>query len=361
MCLFNIPDREEEAKIDTFFSILSFLSVKKERIISLRQSIIALGVDKMNWIENLNKAIDYMEERIAEEIDYAKLAKIACCSSYQFQRMFFYIANVSLPEYIRRRKMSLAAIDLQSGDKKIIEIALKYGYSSPTAFNRAFQSMHGIAPSQAKKGGSILKSYPKINFTLTAKGVEEMEFRIEKREAIRVVGAFMPLSKDVEKAYAEATEHWVKVLFDGAPKDVDGNILGNGTLCDELNIAANAKYPDGSITEFNGFFGIETEHDNGGEYIIAVASPMPKSENLKEYIIPAHTWAVFSGKNFFEDEENADSFIRYEERIYSEWLPSSGYEIADSLSVHFTFATTDIENMPYEIWLPVKKEDSATV
>ena len=91
----------------------------------------------MDWITRLNNAITYMEENMANEMDYAHLAQIACCSSYQFQRMFTYIAGVSVPEYLRRRKMSLAAVDLQSGGK-VIDVALKYGYTSPTAFNRAY-------------------------------------------------------------------------------------------------------------------------------------------------------------------------------------------------------------------------------
>jgi len=309
----------------------------------------------MDWIGSLNKAITYMEEHITEEIDYVQVAKIASCSSYHFQRMFAYIAGVPLSEYIRRRKMSLAAVDLQSGDEKIIDIALKYGYSSPTAFNRAFQSIHGLAPSQVKKGDALLKSYPKINFKLIAKGVEEMEFRIEKHDAIRVVGVSTPLDKDVEKAYEEGAALWAKVLFEDIEEDLNG--YSNGKICRELNAAGNVKYPDGSLPKYNGFFGIETEHNNDGEYMIAVASPMPENDSLKEYIIPAHTWAIFSGKHFFEDEDSADSFIQYEERIYSEWLPSSGYEIADSISVQFLLATTDLENAPFEIWLPVKKRD----
>ena len=184
-----------------------------------------------------------------------------------------------------------------------------------------------------------------------------MTFRIEKHDAIRVVGVSAPLSEDVEKAYEEGTALWVKVLFEVAPTDDDGNImLGMGVLCDELNAAANVPYPDGSLTKYNGFFGIETEYNNGGEYMIAVASPIPESDNLKEYVIPAHTWAVFSGKHFFEDEESPDSFIKYQERIYSEWLPSSGYEIADSISVQLLLPTDDLENAPFEIWLPVKEK-----
>ncbi|MCL2828854.1 MAG: AraC family transcriptional regulator [Oscillospiraceae bacterium] len=307
----------------------------------------------MDWIERLNQAIAYMEAHMTEEIDYMQVAKIAHCSSYHFQRMFAYIADVSLSEYIRRRKMSLAAVDLQSGDKKIIDVALKYGYSSPTAFNRTFQGIHGIAPSRAKENGVLLKSYPTISFKLIAKGVEEMEFRIEKKDTIRVLGVSTPLSSDVEKAYEEAETLWLKVLFE---MDANGDVIGQGNLCSELNAACNSEY--------NGFFGIEIEKENGdgGEYIIAVASSAPESGSLKEYIIPAHTWAVFPGKNFFAEEyADAESATKLEERIYSEWLPTSGYEIADRLDLHFNFATNDLENVPFEQWIPVKKIDSATV
>jgi len=228
----------------------------------------------MDWIERLNKAIAFMEEHMTEEIDYNQVAKIACCSSYHFQRMFAYIAGVPLPEYVRRRKMSLAVVDLQSGDEKIIDVALKYGYSSPTAFNRAFQSIHGIAPSRAKEEGVLLKSYPMISFKLIAKGVEEMEFRIEKKDAIRVLGVSTPLNSDVTKAYEEAEALWLKVLFE---LDANGNAVAQGNLCKELNAACNSGF-----CGYNGFFGIEIEHDNGGEYMIAVASSSPESGSLKD-------------------------------------------------------------------------------
>ena len=310
----------------------------------------------MDWIERLNKAIVHIDAHITEDIDYAQLAKIACCSSYQFQRMFSYIANVPLSEYIRRRKMSLAAVDLLNGDK-VLDTALKYGYTSPTAFNRAFQGIHGIPPSQAK--GNNVKSYPKINFKLIAKGVEEMEFRIEKHDAIRVVGISTPLSPNVEQAYLEGEALWLKVMFEGAPKDEEGDYLAYGALVDELNAAVNVKYPDGSITKYNGFFAIETTQHNGGKYMIAVASPMPESNNLKEYTIPAHTWAVFPGKNFFADEySDVDAATQLEARLYSEWLPSSGYEIADDINVNFILPTNDLTIAPFEIWLPVKKATS---
>ena len=79
----------------------------------------------MEWIDHLNQAIDYLEEHISEEISYEEAARVAGCSAYHFQRMFTYLAGAPLSEYIRRRRMSLAAVDLRSGDEKIIDIALK--------------------------------------------------------------------------------------------------------------------------------------------------------------------------------------------------------------------------------------------
>lgn len=105
----------------------------------------------MEWIDRLNRAVEYLEERL-EDPKLEEAAKIACCSPYHFQRMFSLLAGTPLSEYIRRRKMSRAAADLQNGDK-IMDVALKYGYSSPTAFNRAFQTVHGLPPSAAKHRG----------------------------------------------------------------------------------------------------------------------------------------------------------------------------------------------------------------
>ena len=93
----------------------------------------------MEWVERLNQSVKYIEEHLTEEIDYEQLGRIACCSAYHYQRMFAYMAGVPLAEYIRRRKMSLAAVDLQGGETRILDIAEKYGYQSPTAFNRAFR------------------------------------------------------------------------------------------------------------------------------------------------------------------------------------------------------------------------------
>jgi len=296
----------------------------------------------MNWIDNLNKAIVYLEENMTEEIDYKKVARIACCSSYHFQRMFAYIADVPLSEYIRRRKMSLAALDLQTG-KKVINVALKYGYSSPTAFNRAFQSVHGIAPSRIKELGVTLKSYPLISFKLIAKGVDEMKYRIEKKDDIRILGVSAPFAGDFEKSYEMGESLWERVLM-------EASLLGDlNKICDSkpegafgIGICYNEKQ-EGSFEDWI----------YEGKYIIGMPSTQPVG-NFEEYIIPSLTWAIFSGVGFFQNDEAA----KLEKRIMTEWLPSSGYEIADGPDIHFIFPTETLENAAFEIWLPVKKSKS---
>ncbi|MEC0307945.1 AraC family transcriptional regulator [Paenibacillus lautus] len=105
----------------------------------------------MDWLTRMNRALDYIEMNISGEIDLTEIARQACCSCYQFQRMFSFITDVTLAEYIRRRRLTLAAIDLLNSDTKVIDIAIKYGYDSPVSFARAFQSMHGVNPTTARQ------------------------------------------------------------------------------------------------------------------------------------------------------------------------------------------------------------------
>ena len=176
----------------------------------------------MEWMERLNETICYIEEHLTKEIDYERLGQIACCSSYHFQRMFTYMAGIPLSEYIRRRKMSLAAVDLQGKSMKIIDVAGKYGYNSPTAFNRAFQSVHGIAPSAVKNEGVSVKSFPPILFNITVKGVEEMNYRIETKDAFRIVGVSVPLEKDIEKNFAVIPRKWQETAVNGTLQKLTG-------------------------------------------------------------------------------------------------------------------------------------------
>ena len=157
----------------------------------------------MEWLRQMNRAINYIEEHLTDEVDMDVVAKIANCSTFHFQRMFSYMAEIPLSEYIRRRKMTKAAVELHNSNVKIIDIALKYGYESPTAFNRAFQNVHGFPPSMAREQGVILKSYSPIRFLLSIKGDEEMNYRIEKKEAFKIIGAKAHYRIDVEENFKE--------------------------------------------------------------------------------------------------------------------------------------------------------------
>ncbi|MGX2946340.1 helix-turn-helix domain-containing protein [Enterococcus alishanensis] len=162
----------------------------------------------MDWIEKMNAAIIYIEEHITDALNIENIAKVADCSTYHFQRMFIYMTGIPLSEYIRRRRMSLAVADLKKSDMKIIDVALKYGYHSPTAFNRAFQSVHGLSPSSAKLDGALIKSYSPISFKMEIKGAESLDFRIETKESFRVIGVSISLYGDFEGMVEPVEKIW---------------------------------------------------------------------------------------------------------------------------------------------------------
>lgn len=271
-----------------------------------------------------------MEAHLLEKIDFEKVAEIANCPAYHFQRMFFYMTNISVSEYIRRRRMSLAAVDLQDAGAKVIDIALKYGYDSPTAFNRAFQSIHGIAPSVAKKENATLKSYPAIKFSISVQGMEEMNFRIEAKEAFRIVGKSCPLSKVLEENFARIPHEW-------------DTALENGTLAKLYGIM-NDKPEE--------LLGVSVHNEKEWKYFIAVSST-EDSDNFEQYNIPVATWAVFSGRG------TNVSLQELERRVITEWLPTSGYEYAEIPDIE-VYIKADPKDAIYEYWLPVvKKEDNS--
>lgn len=146
------------------------------------------GDAPMDVSQRLNAAIAYVEQHITEELDYQKLVRLAGCSAYNFQRMFSFIADISIVEYIRRRRLTLAALELQQSDIKVIDLALKYGYDSPVSFARAFQAFHGVTPSEAKKSNVSLRLFPPITFQITIQGVGEMNYRIVKTEPFQLFG-----------------------------------------------------------------------------------------------------------------------------------------------------------------------------
>lgn len=283
----------------------------------------------MEWVERLNQSMNYIEEHLTGEIDYGQLGKIACCSAYHFQRMFTYMAGVTLSEYIRRRKMSLAAVDLQDGNEKVIDVAEKYGYHSPTAFNRVFQSVHGVAPSSVRGEGISVKSFPPITFKIAVKGAEEMNYRIETKDAFRIIGVSAPLYKEIENNFTIVPGMWQDAAV-------------NGTI-QKLAEMMNAQPA--------GLLGVSVCNDEEQwKYFIAVSSTKERG-GFEEYMVPASTWAIFSGTG------TSQSVQELENRIVTEWLPTSGYEYANAPDIE-VYLNPDPQNAQYEVWIPVTKKQS---
>ncbi len=269
----------------------------------------------------------YIEKHLTDGIDYEQLGRIACCSAYHYQRMFTYMAGITLAEYIRRRKMSLAAVDLQGGKERIIDIAEKYGYRSPTAFNRAFQSFHGIAPSSVKDEGVSVKSFSPILFRIAVKGATEMNYRIETKGEFRILGVSAPLDKEIEHNFTVVPKLWQEASANGTIQKLAGMM----------------------DTPPMGLLGVSACNDEEEwKYLIAVSSTKASSE-FEEYIVPASTWAVFSGTG------TNQSIQELERRIITEWLPASGYEYANAPDIE-VYLNPDPRNAQYEVWIPVAKK-----
>lgn len=283
----------------------------------------------MEWLHQMNAALIYLEEHLEDTIDYERMAQLAGCSPYHFQRIFSYLAGIPLSEYIRRRRMTKAAFDLQRGDK-VLDVALRYGYESPTAFNRAFQSIHDMAPSIARKEGAALRAYPPISFKISIRGDVEMNYRMEKKERFHVLGFGIPMGKSIEENFQEVPKFWEQV-------STDGSLQKLFPYCNQSE-------------EPKGVLGISacTDKDQW-EYYIAVASEQPAPEGMQQWEIPACNWAIFSGQG-----KMPEACQELQKRIITEWLPTSGYQYANAPDIE-VYLNANPANATFEIWLPVEE------
>ncbi len=285
----------------------------------------------MEWLKNLSNAIDYIENNLAGEISYEEAAKIACCSTYYFQRMFTYVAGISLSEYIRHRRMTQAAFDLQTTDMKVLNVALKYGYTSPTSFNRAFQSVHGISPISAKTQGSVLNAYPPIKFLVKVTGGNVMSYRVEEKEAMRIVGIRIPLTLDMEENKKLVPPFWSKAVKSSQFPEICN--LSNQFPKDVLGVTA-------------------CQSSDEIYYYIAAATDKPTPEEMFEYEIPAATWVIFESDGRFK--ESIQSIFK---RFLTEWLPFSGYTYAELPDIEvYPISRERPQEGHSEVWIAVKKE-----
>jgi AraC family transcriptional regulator len=285
----------------------------------------------VEWLTQLSQAIDYIENNLADNISYDEAAKIACCSTYYFQRMFSYVAGIPLSDYVRRRRMTKAAFELQISEAKVMDIGSKYGYVSPTSFNRAFQKVHGASPTAARRSGTILNAYPRISFSINVTGGESMRYRIETKDPIRIVGVRVALQESQEQNFKIVPAFWDTTLKSNLfPKICK---LSNQQPRVILGVTAY-KNPEDIY------------------YYIAAATEEAVSEGMVEFNIPAAAWVIFECDGHFQ--ESIQTIFK---RFLTEWLPFSGYKYAELPDIEvYPISDPKSKGGHSEVWIAVKKE-----
>lgn len=288
-----------------------------------------------DWMQKMNNAIAFIENHLDNKIDYNEAARIANCSVYHFQRFFSFIAEIPLSEYIRRRRLTLAAFELQHSNIKIIDVALKYCYESPEAFARAFKSMHGVVPTSARDKGAQLKAYPCIAFHITIKGDVEMNYRIEQRETLEMYGAETEISTVDNQNFISIPKFWETCRIDGS--------------MDKIREAGNI---DASVPLHAAMYNCT---DSSHSYMIGYFSPVSGSPNgFSTITIPASTWAVFPTEELSMSEASQQAGVMWK-RIFTEWFATSGYELANvpEMELHHSQGNGMFVT---EIWIPIIKK-----
>ena len=165
----------------------------------------------MDWIIGIQRAIDYIESHLDEDLDYEEIARKSYSSSFHFQRVFSILCGYTLGTYIRNRRLTLAGEALANGKSKVIDIALQYGYESPDSFAKAFQKFHGITPSMAREDGAKLRSFTRLSIKITLEGGSTMNYRMEEKEAFTLIGHRLLCTgspTNAENAHTQTQKHW---------------------------------------------------------------------------------------------------------------------------------------------------------
>lgn len=277
----------------------------------------------MEWVYALNEAIEYIEKSLLSEITCDSVASHIHISSFHFQRSFTLLTGLTVGEYIRNRRLSLAGQELLDSNSKIVDVSLRYGYDTPESFTKAFKRFHGISPIQAKKSGAKLKSFNRLYLKLTVQGGSTIDYSIVKKPSFEVV---VTSRKFIGENYGiEIPLYWKEYQEAGLLEKVCGE-FGIRIFSAECN------------QEFEYCIGCRTE----------LANEMPPG--FRRVIIPAYTWAVFRCigpmPHAIQDMWN---------RIYTEWLPQAKYEFLNTHDIEcYTDGDTSSDTYESEIWIPVQ-------
>ncbi len=275
------------------------------------------------WIEGFQKSIDFIEQNLTEELDIEEISGKAALSPFYYQRIFGALCGMTVGEYIRARRMTLAAQELARADAKVIDAAVKYGYDSPDSFAKAFQRFHGISPSQAREPGALLRFFAPLHIKVTLEGGNMLDYRIVEKAPFTIVGVRRKFNSDT--GYQEIPKFWTEYMAQGEKC----HIMGTFGVCAETN---------------------------GEEFDYWIADLYKPWEDIPDgcetYQIPGSLWAQFVCKGPLPD-----ALQSVNTKIWSEWLPSlQGYELAGkyNLEVYGPPAEKPEDTESY-IWIPLKK------
>lgn len=275
------------------------------------------------WVDGLQNAIAYIEDNLTKDIQIKNVAERAYVSEYHFQRIFTALCGFSVAEYIRNRRMALAASELVAKDVKVIDVAMKYGYDSPDSFTRAFTRFHGITPSAAKEKSAQLRDFVPLQIIISLEGATMIEYRIEEKAAFTVMGKKKSFRS--ETSYQEIPKFWEEHM-----KSEDAKLIcGMYGLC-----------IDSDGTEF--------------DYYIA-DNYLPWKEVPKGFetrTLPAGLWAVFPCKMKTLQDTNT--------KMWKEWLPNcKEYKLGGNYNIEMYAPPCegDIGESYCELWLPIERKE----
>ncbi|MFJ6349318.1 GyrI-like domain-containing protein [Streptomyces sp. NPDC092046] len=285
-------------------------------------------------LDRLNQALDHIETRLDRELDVAEAARIAMTSEYHFRRLFSALAGMPLSVYVRRRRMTLAGAEVLDGERTLLDVAVRYGYGSGEAFARAFRSVHGIGPGEARRTGATLTAQPRMSFRVVVEGSSTMRYRIVEKEAFRIVGRKARIPLVHEGVNAAAAAH-VASLDERAI--VRMKELAGGEPEGVLSAAVHLSDSREEGTELDYWIGV-------------VAGPGAAAEELDALDVPAGTWAVF------DDHGPYPSALQELWRdVFTQWFPSNPYtsrpgpELLRTLPVEIGTPTDS------QLWIPVER------
>lgn len=285
-------------------------------------------------LQEFNKLMDYIETHLTEEISGKEISKMVGLSDYHFKRMFSYMAGMSLNEYIKNRRLSVANVELING-AKVTDIAYKYGYQSIEGFSRAFREWSGFLPSEVAKN-KIQKSFPKFTFFIDIRGGISMEFKIEKKEKFHLVGVSkrVPIQFEGEN---NAIIELAQTITEQQRKEMHqlADLYPHQVLNVSYDFGDGYLEEKGSLTHMIGF---ATTKENS-------------FDDLEQITVEESLWAIFPNEGPFPA-----TLQETYAKIYSEWLPSSDYEVTDLPGISFTRHSSPAEKVYSEIWMPVKKK-----